>query len=98
MLESDYNAALMAAKKCTPGETNQCQALADSSLSCPGCKQFVNDTTALSAIQTEWDNQSCSSVPHACPAIACLVPTASVCSSSGSGSGTCVNAQLTPAN
>ena len=108
MLESDYGAALSAAKKCNPGATGQCQELVNSSLSCPGCKQYVNDTTALSAIQAEWDDQNCGSTPHVCPAIACLVPTASVCTSSDSTTGgptsgtnptgVCTNAQLTPAN
>lgn len=107
-LETDYNTALTAAKKCTPGATNQCQQLVGSSLSCPGCKQYVNDTTALSAIQTAWDSQNCSSVPRACPAIACIVPTNSVCASSSTTtggpnagadpSGTCTTALLTPAN
>ena len=108
MIESDYGAALLAAKKCTPGATNQCQELVNNSLSCPGCKQFVNDTTTLTAIQAEWDDQNCGSMPHACPAIACLVPTASVCASSSTTTGgpnagadptgACTNAQLTPAN
>ena len=86
-LESDYNTALTAAKKCTLGATGQCQQLVNGSLSCPGCKQYVNDTTTLSAIQTEWDDQNCSAVPHACPAIACVVPTTSVCTSSPTSSG-----------
>ncbi len=108
-LESDYSTALTAAKKCTPGATNQCQQLVNNSLACPGCKQYVNDTTALSAIQTAWDNQNCSAVPHACPAIACVVPTTSVCTSTApttggpnagaDPAGTCTTAQLlTPAN
>ena len=105
-LESDYGTALTAAKKCTVGATGQCQQLINSSLSCPGCKQYVNDTSTLSAIQTEWDNQDCSAVPHACPAIACILPTTSVCTSnpttSGPGggadaAGTC-GPPLTPAN
>jgi hypothetical protein len=107
-LETDYGTALTAAKKCTPGATNQCQQLVNSSLSCPGCKQYVNDTTALTAIQAEWDSQSCGSMLRVCPAIACVVPTTSVCTSTGSTtggpnagadpSGTCAAAQLTPAN
>ena len=92
--------------KCTLGASGQCQQLVNRSLSCPGCKQYVNDTTTLSAIQTEWDNQNCSSVPHACPAIACLLPTTSVCTSNPTAggttsgldlSGTC-GPPLTPAN
>jgi hypothetical protein len=106
-LETDYGNALTAAKKCTLGAANQCQQLVYSSLSCQGCKQYVNDTTTLSAIQTEWDNQNCNSGPHVCPAIACVVPTTSVCTSSptsggpGGGAdstGTCSTGSLTPAN
>jgi len=104
-LETDYSSALTAAKKCTPGATNQCQQLVNSSLSCPGCKQYVNDTTALNTLQTEWDDQNCSSVTHLCPAIACLVPTTNVCISTSATtgspnagadpSGTCTAAVLT---
>ena len=106
-LETDYDNALTAAKRCTLGATNQCQQLVNSSLSCAGCKQYVNDTTTLSVIQTEWDNQNCSSAPHVCPEIACVVPTTSVCTSSptsggpGGGAdstGTCSTGSLTPAN
>jgi hypothetical protein len=86
-LETDYDTALTAAKKCSPGASNQCQQLVDTSLSCPGCKQYVNDTTMLSAIQTAWDNQSCSSVGHVCPEIACVVPTTSVCASTSTTTG-----------
>jgi hypothetical protein len=106
-LESDYGSALTAAKKCTPSATNQCQQLVNNSLSCPDCKQYVNDTSTLTAIQTEWDNQNCGSSPHACPAIACVVPTASVCTGAGTTtggpnagadpSGTCTSAQVTTA-
>jgi hypothetical protein len=106
-LDSDYNSALTAAMKCTLGGANQCQQLVNRSLSCPGCKQYVNDTTTLTALQTEWDARGCSAAPRVCPAIACLIPTASVCTSNPTGggpgpsagtSGTCANAQLTPAN
>jgi hypothetical protein len=106
-LETDYDNALTAAKKCTLGATNQCQQLVNSSLSCAGCKQYVNDTTMLSAIQMEWDDQDCSSAPHVCPAIACVVPTTSVCTSSptsgdpGGGAnstGTCSPGALTSTN
>jgi hypothetical protein len=105
-LETDYGTALTAAMKCTLGASGQCQQLVNRTLSCPGCKQYVNDTTMLTAIQTAWDDQSCDSVPHVCPAIACVVPTASVCTSSptsggpGPGAdatGTCAPAP-TPAN
>lgn len=106
-LESNYNNALTSAKKCTQGAANQCQQLVDSSLSCPGCKQYVNDTTMLSVLQTAWNNQGCSSVPHACPAIACVFPQQSVCSanptSGGPGpgpnaTGTCAPTLIAPAS
>jgi hypothetical protein len=106
-LETDYGNALTAAKECTLGAADQCQQLVNNSLACQGCKQYVNDTTALSAIQTEWDNQNCNSGQHVCPAIACVVPTTSVCTSSttsggpggGAGStGTCMAGSLTPAH
>ncbi len=105
-LEADYGTALTAAKKCTLGATGQCQQLVNGSLSCPGCKQYVNDTTALSAIQTAWDDQNCSSGGHVCPAIACVVPTTSVCTSNPTAGGPSVGASpagtcgppLTPAN
>ena len=106
-LETDYGGALTAAKQCTLSGTDQCQQLVNDSLSCPGCKQYVNDATTLSTIQMAWDDQNCSSTPHACPAIACLVPTSSVCTSSptagGTGlganpTGTCSPGPLTPAN
>ena len=105
-LETDYGNALTAAMKCTLGASGQCQQLVNRSLSCPGCKQYVNDTTALSAIQTAWDNQNCNSGGHVCPAIACVVPTTSVCTSSPTASGPSVGAdppgtcgpQLTPTN
>ncbi len=105
-LETDYGTALTAAMKCTLGASGQCQQLVNRSLSCAGCKEYVNDTTTLSTIQTAWDDQNCGSVPHACPAIACVVPTTSVCTSSPAaggatvgvdGTGTC-GPQLTPTN
>src|ERR1700722_14048629 len=62
--ETDYGNALAAAKKCMVGATDQCQLLVNGSLSCPGCKQYVNDATMLTAIQMEWTSQKCDSVPH----------------------------------
>jgi len=94
-LETDYNTALTAAKKCTLGAAGQCQQLVNSSLACPGCKQYVNDTTTLSAIQSAWDNQNCNSGGHVCPAIACINPTTSVCTSSPAGGGPSVGTDPT---
>jgi hypothetical protein len=105
-LETDYGTALTAAMKCTLGASGQCQQLVNRSLSCPGCKQYVNDTTELTAIQTAWDNQNCNSGGHVCPAIACVVPTTSVCTGNPTAGGPSVGAdpagtcapQLTPTN
>jgi hypothetical protein len=107
-IASDYGKALTTAKRCIPGATGQCAHLVDTSLSCSGCKQYVNDTTTLAALQTAWTNQACGSVAHPCPAIACVIPTQSTCAgtSSTSGgpnagadpSGTCTGVVLTPTN
>lgn len=86
-LESDYANALTDARSCTPGAQNQCQKLVDSSISCPGCKQYVNDTTTLDAITAAWDAANCGATPHACPAIACVVPTTVTCVATSSDNG-----------
>ena len=86
-LESDYGVALTDAKACTPGAANQCQEPVNSSLSCPGCKQYVNDSTMLEAIAAAWDAANCGATPHACPAIACVLPTQGVCASTSPNNG-----------
>jgi hypothetical protein len=105
-LATDYSNALTAAKKCTPGATNQCQQLVDNSISCPGCKTYVNDVTTLDTIQTEWTAAGCGSATHLCPQIACVVPVQSTCTSTSANpggpnagadpSGTCSGGALIP--
>jgi hypothetical protein len=51
-LISDYQAALPAARACTPGAPAQCQALVADGLCIP-CDQFVNDATTLKNILTQ---------------------------------------------
>ncbi|HEY5089147.1 MAG TPA: hypothetical protein VIK30_04215, partial [Polyangia bacterium] len=93
-LETDYSDALTAARKCTPGAANQCQQLVDLSVSCPGCKGYVNDATTLDTIAGEWKDQACKQ--QLCPAIACIAPGTGVClSTSGGPGGTCQNGGAT---
>ena len=87
-LETDYSDALMAARKCTPGAANQCQQLVGLSISCSGCKGYVNDATTLDTIAGEWKDQGCK--VSVCPAIACIAQGTGVCvSTSGGPGGTC---------
>ncbi|HZL18458.1 MAG TPA: hypothetical protein VFG23_12015 [Polyangia bacterium] len=79
-IEIDYGTALTAAAVCSPGATGQCQHLVDTSLSCPGCKRYVNDVTELDALSNMWTDQNCAATFHtACPAIACVVPGPATC-------------------
>jgi hypothetical protein len=86
-LETDYSTALAAARQCTPGATNQCQHLVQMSLACTGCSEYVNDVTTLDTIETEWNDQNCAAMPHACPLIACFTPASAVCASTSGTSG-----------
>jgi hypothetical protein len=95
-IETDYGNALSAARQCTPGAMNQCQHLVETSLACPGCKEYVNDVTNLNAISTEWNDQDCSSTTTICPAIACVTPGTGTCMESG-GSAACQNGVPGPA-
>ena len=95
-LETDYSAALTAARKCTPGAADQCQQLVDLSVSCPGCKGYVNDATTLNTIATEWKNQDCKA--GVCPAIACIAPGTGVCQSTSGGPGETCQSGLATTN
>jgi hypothetical protein len=100
-LVTDYANAFVLAKQCAPGAANQCQQLAQSTLAqCPGCDQYVNDATTLTAIRTKWINQGCQ-VPIFCPAIACVLPGPSTCLATGTmadsaGGGVCSVSAITP--
>jgi hypothetical protein len=78
-LTTEYTTALAAAKVCTPGATGQCQQMVDSSISCPGCQTYVNDTTTLDTIVSEWTAAGCDKMHFVCPAIACVVPGPASC-------------------
>jgi hypothetical protein len=97
-LTTDYTTALGQAKLCTPGAPDQCQQMVDSSLSCPGCQTYVNDTTMLDAIDAQWAAAGCDKMHFVCPAIACVVPGPASCVPSGAGpgpvAGTCVGSNL----
>jgi hypothetical protein len=100
-IATEYSTALGQAKVCTPGAAGQCQQMVDSSISCPGCKTYVNDTTMLNTIEAEWTAAGCASMHFVCPAIACVLPGNSTCAAIATGggpgsTGMCVNA-LTPA-
>jgi hypothetical protein len=97
-LENDYSDALVTSKSCTLGATDQCKQLVDSSISCPGCKVYVNDTTDLDAIKARWTDAGCAQMRSPCPAIACVATLPAVCSATSNGPGpgsgaTCAMAQ-----
>ena len=96
-LATDYSGALTEAKACTPGAGGQCKQEVDSSLSCPGCKTYVNDTTMLDAIDAQWTAAGCDKMHFICPAIACVVPGPGTCQASAPAAttGTC-SSVLTP--
>jgi hypothetical protein len=92
-LGTDYLNAVSAARACTPGASNQCQALADPVLEpCNAdCRplQPVNDATAASAALQRWAAQCADS----CPKNVCtLPPTTGTCvvADGGGPGGICV--------
>jgi hypothetical protein len=88
-LMSDYQAALPAARVCTPGAPAQCEALVADGL-CMPCSQFVNDATTLNGIIVQWNDQRCSSL-LGCQNVVCIMPGPFVClaNDGGSASGSC---------
>jgi hypothetical protein len=90
-LQSEYAAMLTAAQSCDPNGSAQCQQLVSASLSaCSNCTTYVNDASALGAIEQKWQQAGCDNVTALCPAIACLAPTSATCSPADGGSGVCV--------
>src|SRR6185312_15233411 len=79
-LETDYSDALATAKSCTLGAPDQCKQLVDTSISCPGCKVHVNDTTDLDALTARWTDAGCAQTRAPCPAIACIATLPASCS------------------
>jgi hypothetical protein len=104
-LSVDYTAAVTAARACTPGAPNQCQATVGATASaCPpnGCgpQAYVNDATGVNAVGTRWRLQCGGGV--ACPKIICLplavaVACVPVDGGAGATTGTCV-AGVQPTN
>jgi hypothetical protein len=99
-LQAQYATALVAARSCDAKATGQCAKLVSGSLSpCfSSCMTYVNDASALSEIKAKWIQAGCNSVPIACPAIACLLPTGNMCVATDGGGGTCVTSSGLPTN
>ncbi len=57
-LVSDYQAAVYAARACTPGAPNQCLAAVPVFL-CAGCNSYVNDGTQAIAVEKQFFDQGC---------------------------------------
>jgi hypothetical protein len=72
-LVADYTAAVTAARACTPGAPNQCQAqispTPDACNTGCGAAEYVNDVTGVNAARQSWIAQCVGAV--GCPAILC---------------------------
>ena len=99
-IETMYNDALTAARRCKVGATDQCRSTASPGLS--GCFVYcvipVNDNLVVNELKAEWTQAHCdvSGRPIVCPAIACLPPKG-VCQSpagAGDSGGLCMNQGL----
>jgi hypothetical protein len=97
-IEQQYTAAMTQAKQCNPAlNGEQCQQSVDSSLPCPGCKTWVDDTQPLDDVRQKWKDAGCDKVHRFCPAIACVNPGKGLCIvKMGGGGGTCSSLTLTP--
>jgi len=89
-ISARYTKALTAAKECTGSGKNECSTEVEQSLSCPGCKTFVNDAARLTTIANEWTKAECDKVIRICPKVSCLRITGATCSVSGT-TGMCVD-------
>jgi hypothetical protein len=95
--QNAYAAALPAARSCDVAAVGQCQQSVSSSLSpCfVNCMTYVNDASTLNKLKLEWQQQGCNSlVGILCPAIACIAPTAGVCTATDGGGGVCTDQTL----
>jgi hypothetical protein len=96
-LVNEYAAALPKAEVCAVGASGQCQQAVSSSLSpCGSCTTYVNDATALKAIQAAWVQAGCNNVVVACPAILCQQPGPAACVGGDGGGGVCGPGLITP--
>ncbi len=80
-LQTAYSTELTDAESCSTSGEDTCVQTVLNALAC-GCLVYVNSgrtvaLTNLERIRTAWTNKKCASV--ACPAIACVVPTAATC-------------------
>jgi hypothetical protein len=91
-LESQYGAAVTAARGCTVSASGQCAQSASGELSAcfSNCLIFVNDATALNALKAQWLQAGCANQGViACPAIACVQPAQGRCVAGDGGGGVC---------
>ncbi len=90
-LANQYAAALPKAQMCDVNASGQCLQAVISALSpCGGCATYVDDASALNAIQASWQQQGCNNVlAVVCPAIVCPQPGPGVCVAGDGGSGRC---------
>jgi hypothetical protein len=76
-LVAAYGEAYGRALDCNPTiDSVQCHTLTGSSLPCGQCEAYVNNTTELDQIRSQY-RSNCPPVP--CPLIACILPVAPVC-------------------
>jgi hypothetical protein len=85
-IASEYANALPAALGCHVGGVDQCMKEVPLSLEC-GCLTFVNDSTALDALQGWWQSMGCKSGPG-CPT-GCPGYSGATCSASEGGISAC---------
>jgi hypothetical protein len=93
-----YTAAMAVAKQCNATlNTVQCQQEVDTSIACPGCKAWVNDTKPLDDVRQLWMQAGCDKIHRVCPAILCIAPGKGSCvASTPGGPGMCVGLSATP--
>jgi hypothetical protein len=89
-IQATYQAAVSAARACSPGATNQCQKDVPNALGCNGCPTFVNDDSSLGPFSDQWSKANCDQT-QACLGIACVSPKSAVCRASDAGGALCVD-------
>ncbi|HEY4394095.1 MAG TPA: hypothetical protein VGP64_08535 [Polyangia bacterium] len=89
-IQSDYQAALTAARACSPAATNQCQKKVSNALGCNGCPTFVNDDSNLGQFSNEWSQGNCDQT-QACTNLACASPKLAICEVNDAGGALCVD-------
>lgn len=90
-LANQYAAELTNAQVCAVGAGNQCLQAVISGLSpCGGCVAYVNDATALDALEATWRQQGCDNAAVVdCPPILCPPSGPGVCVAGDGGGGRC---------